>query len=156
MHNCLTGQVLDAAVSQTLDISSANVWFSFLRSTEEVFVVLGTSTEVRLYGWRGVFTVVQTLASNGVTGVTHFAPTLGDDILVVVNGGSPGDRETMSYVYRLSNTEELTVVKFVVTIFGILMVQYELVLLFNRSTLCQQLEHLMSHHSSLPLSGMWS
>lgn len=101
---------MNAAPSQTIDVSSSSIWFSFVSSTEQVFAVLGTSTEVVLYGWRGIFTAVQTLTGRGVTGITHFAPALGEDILVVVNGGSAGDRETMSNVYSLSSSEELTVV----------------------------------------------
>lgn len=103
---------MSAGASQVFDTSSASVAYSFVgSSSSELFLALGSTSEAVLYGWRGVFTPIHTLSANGVTGFTAF-PTLGaEDILVVANGGTSGNRETDSHVYRLAATEELIMVK---------------------------------------------
>ena len=101
---------MSAATSQVFATSSARVWHSFLSSNGDSFLVLGTSSQLVLYGWRGVFSPLQVLPANGVTAFTAFSPASGVDILVVANGGTLGNRETNSYVYRLTETEELTMV----------------------------------------------
>ncbi len=53
---------------------------------------------------------VQSLPADGVTGFTQFATSLGDDILVVANGGSEGNREIESRVYRLTDDNQLMMV----------------------------------------------
>lgn len=80
------------------------------RGGEELFLVLGGVSEVVLYGWRGVFTPIQTLPASGVTGFTAFT-TGGDDMVVVANGGTSGNREITSHVYRLTASQELTMVR---------------------------------------------
>lgn len=102
---------MSAGASQIFSTSSASVSYSFIHgSSGEMFLALGTASEAVLYSWRGVFTPIHTLSANGVTGFATFPGAEGEDILVVANGGTPGNRETASHVYRLTGTEELTMV----------------------------------------------
>lgn len=105
------GQVVSSAASQVFSTASAGVWYSFVSSSNADFLALGTASQVVLYGWRGVFTPVQVVSADGVTAFTAFSPASGEDILVVANGGAPGSREISSHVYRLTATEELSLVR---------------------------------------------
>lgn len=87
----------------------ASVWYSFVSSDGGMFLALGSASQAVLYAWRGVFTPVQVLPGNAVTGFASFSAS-GEDVLVVVNGGTPGNREVDSHVYRFTSSEELTLV----------------------------------------------
>ena len=50
---------------------------------------------------------MQSVPTNGVIGFTALA---GDDILVVANGGHPGNREIDTQVYGITEEEELVMV----------------------------------------------
>lgn len=102
---------MNAATSQVFPTSSASVWYSFASSGNDEFLALGSASRVMLYGWRGVFTPIQDVPANGVTGFTAFSAAAGEDILVVANGGTPGIREIASQVYRITAEEELTMVR---------------------------------------------
>ena len=84
---------------------------SFVSSTREQFLALGSSSEAVLYGWRGVFTPLQTLTANGVTAFASFTSATGEDIVIVANGGRDGQREIASHVYRLTANEQLSMVR---------------------------------------------
>ena len=104
------GPAVSTAASQVFATTLARVWYSFSTSNGDTFLALGTATQAVLFGWRGVFTPVQTLPANGVTGFTAFSPAAGVDVLVVANGGTAGNREVHSQVYMFTAREELTLV----------------------------------------------
>lgn len=106
-----SGQTVSAGISQVFNTSSATEWFSFVGSSGEPFLALGSASEVVLYGWRGVFAQIDSVSANGVAGFTAFTPAAGKDILVVANGGTEGNREIVSHVYRLTAAQELTLVR---------------------------------------------
>ena len=80
-------------------------------SNSEQFLALGSSSQAVLYGWRGVFTPVQTVPANGVTAFASFTSATGEDIVIVANGGREGEREIASLVYRLTANEQLSMVR---------------------------------------------
>lgn len=110
-----SGVSLSAATSQVFNTSSASVWFFFIASSGAQLLMLGSGSQTELYGWRGVFTPVQTLPGNGVVAFASFSTAQGEDIVVVANGGSQGAREVSSAVYRLTITEQLVMVILVFT-----------------------------------------
>ena len=90
--------------------TAAAVWLPYISSRGSDLLALGSSSQATLYGWRGVFSPVQSVPANGVTGFTAFSPAAGDDFLVVANGGTPGNREIDSQVYMITEEEELVMV----------------------------------------------
>ena len=100
---------MSAGASQVFNTTSASVAYSFA-GNDNLFLVIGSSTDAVLYGWRGVFTPIATLTANGVTGFTAFSVAGGDIVLVMTNGGTSGNRETFSIVYRVTATEEIIMV----------------------------------------------
>ena len=57
-----------------------------------------------------MFTPVQTLSANGVVAFATITPADGESVLIVANGGAPGNREILSHVYRFTGTDQLTMV----------------------------------------------
>lgn len=106
----VAGDSLSVSTSQSLATSSASLWYNFTRSSGEQFLVLGTDSQTVLYGFRGVFIPVQILAANGSSGFTAFSPRFGEDIFIAVDGGSEGNREMQSYVYRFTDNETVSLV----------------------------------------------
>lgn len=104
------GPTLSAATSQVFPTTAASVWFPYISSHGNNLLALGSASQAVLYGWRGVFSPVWSIPADGVTGFTAFSPAAGNDILVVANGGTPGNREVNSEVYRITEEEELVLV----------------------------------------------
>ena len=109
--NSLAGMEFSLDPLQTLDTSSADLWYSFSTAFGRLFLALGSGSQAVLYGWRGVFVPVQTLTTNDASGFTYISPSRGVDLLVVTNRGSRTNREINSHVYRFTQEEQLSLVR---------------------------------------------
>lgn len=110
LHSCL-GLEFALDPLQSLDTSSANLWYSFSTAFGRLFLALASGSQAVLYGWRGVFVPVQTLTTNNASGFAYASPSRGVDLLVVTNRGGHANREVNSHVYRFTQQEQLSLVR---------------------------------------------
>ena len=107
---------------QSLNTSSADLWYAFSTAFGRVFLALASGSQAVLYGWRGIYVPVQTLNTNNASGFTYVSPTSGVNLVVVTNRGSPTNREVNSHVYQFTQPEQLSLVRVGVHVLAILLI----------------------------------
>ena len=102
------GNELVGTITQEVGVVSGRVWHHVTSTGGQDLLVVGTNSSVIVYGWRGVAIPLQTLQAVGVAAITSFSPTSMQDVIVVANGGVAGQREVMSHVYVLNDSDQLS------------------------------------------------
>ena len=105
------GDSLSFTTRQFLETTSAEKWYQFSRGSKQYLVLASSSPAGNsvLFEWRGAFVPIQTLATVSATAAT-FLSIDGRDLLVISNGGSPGNKEVNSTVYEFTESGDLEVV----------------------------------------------